>query len=471
MSGGAGAGAEPEHQVPAAGLGAAAVHELARRPSRRAGRRAPGSPQRQDVNDEVLTSDPMLTFIAEKVLPLTRVPARAWPSTRRCRRRCSRRPLTSSSGRARPTRPRRRTRRRVEKIVGGADKVASDSRDAGRGARPRRARRRRRPTPPGSGGARAVGFVAPALAPDRACSWSSRRVWTLYIGHDQLPAHRRRGPPTRSSSGSTTTPTALDRPAVPQLAVAHAAVRARLGGHRPERARVRARLGAARGRHGWSRRIVEALVLLAWILPELGRRVPVDRAARPRRRHAERRCSAARAPPGWSSTRWLSIIVFNIWRGTAFSMMLYSRGAGRRAAVAAGDRAAGRRLGAAAARATWCFPHIRGHVLTNTLLISLWTFNDFTPFLLTAGGPDHESEIAAGVHLQHARSSAASSATARAISLLMLLINLVIALVYLRGCCEGATAWTLTRRAAVRMAGRHSACGTSSSASSTRSSR
>ena len=32
-------------------------------------------------------------------------------------------------------------------------------------------------------------------------------------------------------------------------------------------------------------------------------------------------------------------------------------------------------------------PTVRRHVLTNTLLITLWTFNDFTPYLLTAGGP------------------------------------------------------------------------------------
>ena len=38
-------------------------------------------------------------------------------------------------------------------------------------------------------------------------------------------------------------------------------------------------------------------------------------------------------------------------------------------------------------------PNIRGHLLTNTLLISLWTFNDFTPYLITAGGPNRESEI------------------------------------------------------------------------------
>ncbi len=38
-------------------------------------------------------------------------------------------------------------------------------------------------------------------------------------------------------------------------------------------------------------------------------------------------------------------------------------------------------------------PNIRAHILTNTLLITLWTFNTFTPYLLTAGGPNGESEI------------------------------------------------------------------------------
>ncbi len=46
---------------------------------------------------------------------------------------------------------------------------------------------------------------------------------------------------------------------------------------------------------------------------------------------------------------------------------------------------------AAAAR---CDPaHIKGHLLTNTLLITLWTFNTFTPYLLTAGGPNGQTDI------------------------------------------------------------------------------
>jgi multiple sugar transport system permease protein len=79
------------------------------------------------------------------------------------------------------------------------------------------------------------------------------------------------------------------------------------------------------------------------------------------------------------------------------------------------------------------FPHIRGHVLTNTLLISLWTFNDFTPFLLTAGGPNHRSETLPVFIYQQAIGGEGNGRLgyASAISLLLLLVNLVMALVYL----------------------------------------
>jgi multiple sugar transport system permease protein len=77
------------------------------------------------------------------------------------------------------------------------------------------------------------------------------------------------------------------------------------------------------------------------------------------------------------------------------------------------------------------FPHIRGHVLTNTLLISLWTANDFSPFLLTAGGPNHESETLPVFIYQQALGSG-QLGYASAISFLLLLLNLIVALVYLR---------------------------------------
>jgi multiple sugar transport system permease protein len=76
------------------------------------------------------------------------------------------------------------------------------------------------------------------------------------------------------------------------------------------------------------------------------------------------------------------------------------------------------------------FPHIRGHVLTNTLLISLWTFNDFSPYLLTAGGPNHKSEILQ-VFIYNSALYGGQLGYGAAISLIMLVINLVIALAYL----------------------------------------
>jgi len=77
------------------------------------------------------------------------------------------------------------------------------------------------------------------------------------------------------------------------------------------------------------------------------------------------------------------------------------------------------------------FPHIRGHVLTNTLLISLWTFNDFSPYLLTAGGPNHASETLP-VYIYNSALYGGQLGYGSAISLIMLVINLVIALFYLR---------------------------------------
>ena len=101
-------------------------------------------------------------------------------------------------------------------------------------------------------------------------------------------------------------------------------------------------------------------------------------------------------------------------------MLLYTAALRHRAAVAAGGGADGR------APASWqqlrdvVFPHIRGHILTNTLLITLWTFNDFSPYLLTAGGPNGESEILP-VYIYKGRINGGQLGYGSAISLLLLL--------------------------------------------------
>ncbi|GAA0962305.1 carbohydrate ABC transporter permease [Virgisporangium aurantiacum] len=176
------------------------------------------------------------------------------------------------------------------------------------------------------------------------------------------------------------------------------------------------------------RRMVEALVLLAWILPS-------SVVAFLWIAMLDRDAGTLNNILG-GATAWLveypmiSIVVFNVWRGTAFSMMLYGAAL---TSVPPSHLETARLAGSG----RWqtlrdvVLPHLRPYVLTNTLLISLWTFNDFTPFLLTAGGPGNESEIVP-VYIYNTAIIGGDMGYSGAISLLVLLINLGLALVYLR---------------------------------------
>jgi multiple sugar transport system permease protein len=176
------------------------------------------------------------------------------------------------------------------------------------------------------------------------------------------------------------------------------------------------------------RRVVEALVLLAWILPSVV-------VAYLWTAVLDRDGGTLNTLLGNGATAWLveypmaSLIVFNTWRGTAFSMMLYSSAL---AAVPPSQLETARTVGASGWQTVRdvVFPHIRGHVLTNTLLISLWTANDFTPFLLTAGGPNHESETLPVFIYQQAIANGELGYSA-AISFLLLIVNLLVSLLYL----------------------------------------
>ncbi|MQA25728.1 MAG: ABC transporter permease subunit, partial [Micromonosporaceae bacterium] len=180
---------------------------------------------------------------------------------------------------------------------------------------------------------------------------------------------------------------------------------------------------------GWLRRTVESLVLLAWIMPSSVVAflwiAMLDRGGGT--------VNTLLGTPGFAwliDYPMLSIIVFNIWRGTAFSMLLYGAAL---ASVPPSHLETARLAGASNPQVLRdvVFPHIRGHVLTNTLLITLWTFNDFTPFLITAGGPGRESEIIAA-YIYNTALVAGDMGYSGAISLLVLVVNLALALLYLR---------------------------------------
>lgn len=177
------------------------------------------------------------------------------------------------------------------------------------------------------------------------------------------------------------------------------------------------------------RGIVQGLILLAWILP--GTVVAFLWFAL-----LDRNSGTLNALLGNHATAWLiqypmlSLIFFNTWRGTAFSMMLYGSAL---STVPPTQLEIARLSGARGWRLVRdvVLPHIRGHVLTNTLLITLWTANDFSPYLLTAGGPNHASEVLP-VFIYDQALNSSQFGYASAISVLLLLVNLIIALAYLR---------------------------------------
>ncbi|MEV6240451.1 sugar ABC transporter permease [Lentzea sp. NPDC051838] len=179
----------------------------------------------------------------------------------------------------------------------------------------------------------------------------------------------------------------------------------------------------------WLRRTTEGLVLLSWILPSTVVAFLWFAVL-------SRDTGTLGLLLGSPQTSWLveypmtSLIIFNVWRGTAFSMLLYTSAL---AAVPPSQLETARLVGASGWQTVRdvVFPHIRGHVLTNTLLISLWTANDFTPFLLTSGGPNHRSEVLPVLIYRQALEGG-QLGYASAMSMLLLVGNLVVALVYLR---------------------------------------
>ncbi|GAA1300211.1 sugar ABC transporter permease [Saccharothrix xinjiangensis] len=278
----------------------------------------------------------------------------------------------------------------------------------------------------GLGTARAIAFVAPALLLV-AVFLVFPALWTLYIG---ITDYQLTGPAAARPSvvGAENFTRALDDPLftnslwLTALFVLGSAV---IG----QNALGFGLAWLLRGVRPRLRRAVEAFVLLAWILP--GPVVAYLWFAVLSRDGGTLGLLLDRPTTAWLvEYPMASLIVFNTWRGTAFSMLLYTSAL---AAVPPSQLEAGRLLGASGSRLVRdvVFPHIRGHVLTNTLLISLWTANDFTPFLLTAGGPNHESEVLPVLIYRQALEGG-QLGYASAMSLLLLVGNLLVALGYLR---------------------------------------
>ena len=125
----------------------------------------------------------------------------------------------------------------------------------------------------------------------------------------------------------------------------------------------------------------------------------------------------------------LSIMLFNTWRGTAFSVLLFSSAL---ASIPPSYMETADVIGASG----WqkfrdiLYPLLNRYIATDLILITLWTFNTFTPFLLTGGGPTYRTNVIA-IHTYTIGLRFFEFGQASAIAVVVLLINLVLASVYL----------------------------------------
>lgn len=139
---------------------------------------------------------------------------------------------------------------------------------------------------------------------------------------------------------------------------------------------------------------------------------------------------------GFSPIDWLnsfpmgSIIVFNIWRGTAFSMLLFTSAL---KTIPPSHFETADVMGAS----LWnkikdvILPQLKTFIGSDLALITLWTFNLFTPFLLTGGGPGYKTEILP-IYTYHKAFKYMEFGFGSAIAAFILFVNLCFTLIYLR---------------------------------------
>lgn len=178
--------------------------------------------------------------------------------------------------------------------------------------------------------------------------------------------------------------------------------------------------------------IVSSIVILAWIIPE----VVVAYLWVAFLDYDFGLLNATRNLLGMPAVNWffshpvLSIIVFNTWRGTAFSMLLM--GAALQTIPPSFLETADV-IGASEWRKfrDIMLPLIRPHMITNAVLITIWTFNVFGPFLLTGGGPAFKTDLVS-IYTYRNAFKYFKLGYGSAISTIILAINLILASVYMK---------------------------------------
>lgn len=179
---------------------------------------------------------------------------------------------------------------------------------------------------------------------------------------------------------------------------------------------------------GWVRRVVEVVVIIAWLVPASV--VSFLWIAFLDGDDGTLNVLLPGVSEQWLLDRpMLSIVVFNTWRGAAFAMLLFSAAL---AAIPASYLDAARVAGANTLQQLRdvVLPSVRGQVITAALLVTIFTSNTFTPFLITAGGPNFRTETLP-IYIYRTAFDSGRLGFGAAMSTLLLLLNAVLAGAYL----------------------------------------
>jgi multiple sugar transport system permease protein len=186
-----------------------------------------------------------------------------------------------------------------------------------------------------------------------------------------------------------------------------------------------------RGRHRVTQAGVSLVIVGAWVMPEI----------------VAAFCWYAYLNPDGALNHWLktdgatqnwlytapmfAVILANVWRGTAFSMMVYSAALSD---IPPDVEEAAEIDGAGGLRRLWyvTFPMIRRSIVTNLMLITLQTLAVFTTiYVLTNGGPGNKSSTTP-VYMYEQAFKFYNLGYGTAMALVLLVVGALFSLVYLR---------------------------------------
>lgn len=188
-----------------------------------------------------------------------------------------------------------------------------------------------------------------------------------------------------------------------------------------------------RGARSTLRNVVEIAVMLGWLLPDIVAAFMWSSTTS----STGLINSIILGPLGFPPVNFLNqyalavVIIANVWKGTAWSYLLFS------AALDAVSREileAARVDGATPLQRVTLviLPMVRAHVVTNLLLVTIWTFGYFALiFALTGGGPGAQTEVLS-ILMVHQSFNVGKLGYGSAIAIGMMFIVGLLAAAYLR---------------------------------------